>query len=235
MKNNIYFLIRSLLISLLFLLLLPLLLFAQSLAPIPEVGPTVCAANCGSNTKPSMSSFCSNNCSGHGFCHNDGSCLCKLKWKGPDCSTSICSNNCSGHGRCRNNGSCHCYTEWTGDDCSTPAALPSPNTCSGRGFYRKNGGNGGICSPCIVDDGTVCAPGFHCISTQTCNVSTNTVTGEKKCQCNGSSAGTCQVVVGGKCSLGGTCSLLKNRFCCNGFACVVDIATGTSQCKRLCP
>ncbi len=56
MKNNIYFLIRSLLISLLFFLLLPFISFAQSLAPIPDVGPGVCVGHCGSDTKPTMSS-----------------------------------------------------------------------------------------------------------------------------------------------------------------------------------
>ena len=48
MKNNIYFLIRLFLISLLFFLLFPLLAFTQSLAPIPDVGPIHCVANCGS-------------------------------------------------------------------------------------------------------------------------------------------------------------------------------------------
>ena len=50
MKNNFYFLIRSFLISLFFFLLLPFLSFAQSLAPIPDVGPGVCVSNCGSST-----------------------------------------------------------------------------------------------------------------------------------------------------------------------------------------
>ncbi len=55
MKNNIYFLTRSFFILLLFFLfLLPLHLFAQSLAPIPGVGPTVCAANCDGNTNPTI-------------------------------------------------------------------------------------------------------------------------------------------------------------------------------------
>ncbi len=55
MKNNFYFLIRLFLVSLLFLLLSPLLAFAQMLAPIPGVGPTVCAANCGGNNNPTVS------------------------------------------------------------------------------------------------------------------------------------------------------------------------------------
>lgn len=46
---------RSFLVSLLLLLLSPFFSFAQSLAPIPEVGPGVCVSNCGSN-KPTMSS-----------------------------------------------------------------------------------------------------------------------------------------------------------------------------------
>lgn len=54
MKNNIYFLIRSFLISFLFLLLLPFLSFAQSLAPIPDVGEGVCVSNCGGNTTPDI-------------------------------------------------------------------------------------------------------------------------------------------------------------------------------------
>jgi len=60
MKNNIYFLIRSLLISLLFFLLLPFISFAQSLAPIPDVGEGVCVSNCGDSTsmdsQPTMTS-----------------------------------------------------------------------------------------------------------------------------------------------------------------------------------
>ncbi|GEM_PF-7042422 len=60
MRNNIYFLIRSLLISLLFFLLLPLLSFAQGLAPIPDVGEGVCVSNCGGSTsmdsQPTMTS-----------------------------------------------------------------------------------------------------------------------------------------------------------------------------------
>ena len=86
MKNNIYFLIRSFLISLLFFLLLPSLSFAQGLPSIPDVGPTHCVANCGGgNTKPS----CPNNCSGsdHGQCNfDDGSCDCYQTWSGIDCS-----------------------------------------------------------------------------------------------------------------------------------------------------
>ena len=52
MKNNIYFLIRSFLISLLSFLLIPFISFAQGLAPIPDVGPGVCVSNCGT---PSIS------------------------------------------------------------------------------------------------------------------------------------------------------------------------------------
>ena len=83
MKNNIYFLIKSFLVSLLFFLLLPLLSSAQGLPPIPEVGPTVCVANCGSDT---MLVPCPNNCSEHGFCTRHDGCLCDSGWKGNDCS-----------------------------------------------------------------------------------------------------------------------------------------------------
>ena len=50
MKNNIHFLIRSFLTLLLFFLLLPFYSFAQSLAPIPDVGEGVCVANCPDDT-----------------------------------------------------------------------------------------------------------------------------------------------------------------------------------------
>ena len=148
MKNNIYFLIRLILISLLFFLLFPLLAFTQSLAPIPEVGPIHCVANCGNgntttsggNTTPSdgnttpiipPTSSCPNDCSDNGFCNSDGSCDCYPSWTGIDCSTSICPNGCSGKGFCNDDGSCDCYEKtWTGIDCSTSICL---NNCSGNG------------------------------------------------------------------------------------------------------
>lgn len=54
MKNNINFLIRSVLFSLLFFLLLPFLSFAQGLPPIPDIGEGVCVSNCGGNTTPNI-------------------------------------------------------------------------------------------------------------------------------------------------------------------------------------
>lgn len=93
MKNNIYFLIRS--VFVLLLLLLPTVSFAQSLAPIPDVGEGVCVANCG-NDNSSMSTTpipdfisCPDDCSGNGFCNVDGSCTCDFGWTGTNCSSSI--------------------------------------------------------------------------------------------------------------------------------------------------
>ncbi len=60
MKHNIYFLIKSFSILLLFFLLLPFHSLAQSLAPIPDVGEGVCVSNCGDSTsmdsQPTMTS-----------------------------------------------------------------------------------------------------------------------------------------------------------------------------------
>ena len=102
MKNNIYSLIRSFFVLLLFFLLLPFLSFAQSLAPIPEVGPGVCVAGCESTTPSTFPNptplpdtdiasldfpvSCPNDCSNNGTC-NDGICNCFIDWIGTDCST----------------------------------------------------------------------------------------------------------------------------------------------------
>lgn len=146
MKNNIYFLIRSLLISLLFFLLLPLHSFA--------------------------SNPCPNSCSGHGGCDfNNITCYCENAWLGTDCSTPSCpdQNQCSGHGYCSvSERICHCGYGWSGLDCSvatssisTPTPTPTTTTttscpydCSGHGSCNSDGRcycyEGWIASDCSV-------------------------------------------------------------------------------------
>ena len=113
MKNNIYFLTTSLLISLLFCLLLPFLSLAQGLPPIPDVGPGVCVANCGSSTPHAFPS--------------------PTPLPGTDIPSSdfpvSCPNDCSNNGTC-NDEICNCFVDWVGTDCSTLSlvAMPVINT-----------------------------------------------------------------------------------------------------------
>lgn len=145
MKNNVYFLIRSLLISLLFFLLLPFYSFAQSLPPIPDVGPGVCVSNCPDDTPTS----CPNNCSGHGFCSSSlMGCSCDVGFTGSDCSINLitsCPNDCSGNGFCSSDG-CICDFGFSGSDCSVNLTISCPNDCSGNGFCTSD-------SECICDFG----------------------------------------------------------------------------------
>ena len=55
LKINFYKLSYFLLLLLLFFFLTHGAIFAQSLAPIPGVGPTVCVSNCGGNENPTVS------------------------------------------------------------------------------------------------------------------------------------------------------------------------------------
>lgn len=80
------------------------------------------------------------NCTGHGYCTPEGTCLCKRGWKGADCSTTDsdalqCLPNCSGHGAFDlETQTCSCERMWSGDDCSKGKLdqilqpLPEPKT-----------------------------------------------------------------------------------------------------------
>lgn len=63
-------------------------------------------------------------CSGHGYCADDGTCICKKGWKAADCATMDtealqCLPDCSGHGNFDlDTQTCSCETKWSGDDCS---------------------------------------------------------------------------------------------------------------------
>jgi len=50
-------------------------------------GPTDTSQTCDSWNYLSCTESCPNECSGHGVCQDDGSCLCSLSYEGEDCGT----------------------------------------------------------------------------------------------------------------------------------------------------
>ena len=218
MKHNIYFLIRSLLISLLFFLLLPLLSFAQSLPPIPDVGEGVCVSNCGDTGINYGYAPCLNaDCLEHGVCNDNGRCTCDAGWTGltaSDCSipissptTTSCRNNCSGHGSCNSDGSCSCYDGWAGSDCS----IPCPTNCSVHGFCDGDGG-------CICDYGWSSSSSNCSVPESSTPTPTPTTT---SCSLNG-------------CSGHGTCDS-KSGFCnCNDKWSSNDCSVPSNLCPNFC-
>lgn len=96
----------------------------------------------------SISTVCSNNCTGNGLCSN-GTCACNMPWAGNDCSLMVlenwlCPGNCSSRGVCTANNTCHCDPGWFGSTCNL--ALPSSQescalNCSSRGACI----NGSVC------------------------------------------------------------------------------------------
>eukprot|EP00041_Stephanoeca_diplocostata_P028827 m.834258 g.834258 ORF g.834258 m.834258 type:complete len:849 (+) comp23445_c0_seq3:152-2698(+) len=99
-----------------------------------------------------VSQRCPANCSGIGYCTNEGSCICPCGYEGVDCSsvaTTIsptplpCPAACSGHGTCAQ-GTCVCDCGFVGQDCSIAQAL-IPSVCSGRGIRYLG--------TCFCDDG----------------------------------------------------------------------------------
>ena len=208
MKKNIYFLIKSFLISLLFFLLLPSLSFAQGLAPIPDVGPIHCVANCGSDT--TSTSSCPNNCSGNGRCRKNGSCHCYAGWISDDCLTPE-SSNYSDPGVCNEEGS-------------------NRNLNQGTNCIKGLGGTKGFGERCKVDNGTECMKGLHCVSRQSCVLSK-----QKKCQCNiNSRVAECRPG-GYTCGFVGTkCDPQNGQLCCNNLTCVKDYGSSTGTCKQSC-
>ena len=76
---------------------------------------------------------CPNNCSNHGICQSDNTCLCNNDWEGKDCSIRKCINDCSGHGTCDQiKGNCKCDTGYSGIDCSVHKSCI--DDCNNRGI-----------------------------------------------------------------------------------------------------
>lgn len=99
-----------------------------------------------------MGGSCPNECSSHGYCRQNGQCLCFAGFTGYDCSQRMCpadvswdtyngvvhsSAECSNRGVCdRKAGVCKCYDGFEGSACQRTAC---PNACSGHGRCRLLG------------------------------------------------------------------------------------------------
>jgi len=85
-------------------------------------------------------------CSEHGTCNENGSCICEDNWMGSDCSIAACPGadreeitNCNLNGYCDSNGTSHiciCDDGWDALDCSNPYTCR--NNCSGHGICRTD-------------------------------------------------------------------------------------------------
>ena len=99
---------------------------------------------------------CPNNCSGHGKCQSDNTCVCDDGWSGKDCSEIKCMNDCFGHGTCdKTTGNCTCDPGYGGIDCSKHKGCPED--CNNRGICDYSDCNNYYCkckcsAPYIGDD-----------------------------------------------------------------------------------
>ena len=73
-------------------------------------------------------------CSGHGSCVYDDTCVCDVGWSGVDCSSYSCLGvyDCSNHGQCVGPNLCRCDSGWLPPDCSRASCALQTN-CSSRG------------------------------------------------------------------------------------------------------
>jgi len=73
-------------------------------------------------------------CSGHGSCVYDDTCVCDVGWSGVDCSSYSCLDvyDCSNHGQCVGPNLCRCDSGWLPPDCSRASCALQTN-CSSRG------------------------------------------------------------------------------------------------------
>jgi len=73
-------------------------------------------------------------CSGHGSCVYQDTCLCDAGWSGLDCSAYSCVDvyDCSSRGQCIGPNLCQCDSGWLQPDCSTASCVIQRN-CSNRG------------------------------------------------------------------------------------------------------
>ena len=60
---------------------------------------------------------CPSDCSGHGDCAANFTCMCDGGWTGYDCSMKACPADCSGNGECYN-GTCYCTPGLHGSACT---------------------------------------------------------------------------------------------------------------------
>lgn len=98
-------------------------------------------------------------CSGIGFCGDEGSCVCPTGRAGSACETEACVNDCSGHGICLHK-RCRCAPGFEGNDCSTLSRTKGLNELENSKCGGECGHNA-VCNEetgrceCTSEDGTV--------------------------------------------------------------------------------
>lgn len=138
-------------------------------------------------------------CSGHGYCNGDGTCVCISGWRGRGCETPVCTANCTGRGDCivvNNQPTCECATSFFGVGCEYECAF-------GQVYDTQNC----TCDPCYG--------GYEC--NVECTGRGNCTNGTCDCGFTGWKGDLCELpgcpsVNDKDCSGHGTCNLAE-RLC----------------------